>query len=356
MFTRTQSNMTLYSWNCDPTGTPTSSYSPPSLEPGNGTVSNPGHNSTLQNALGGTSGANLVYSNKTFEGHSNVYLRDGVLHKSFMKIAYNPVTNEQVVFGNDWTMNYLSSELQKILMAIPVPMFAAIIEVKSGYVVATSSNQSLVSSDGSTVLSLYDIQDPFIQDFSEYINSLYKPEHNPPSQMGQMEVKLSRGNNIFVDRVIAGSTWKLEMNTLMFGGANYLFLTYLSLDAIEEEVLQMSRTTGFIMLGILIAFLCSGYLFSWVISRQLQLVAKQILLLKQLKFKEVLDKNSGIKQRSFLFELAGLQESFHEMVLVFAQTIKASQSMRALPTVGQSSQGEAPLTRKTSSTWRSQQG
>ncbi|KAJ3076373.1 hypothetical protein HDU99_001356, partial [Rhizoclosmatium hyalinum] len=54
-----------------------------------------------------------------------------------------------------------------------------------------------------------------------------------------------------------------------------------------------------------------------------------------LKFSEVLDREDGVKGRSFIFELADLQQAFFEMATAFAQSLKASMSVRG---VTQSSQ------------------
>ncbi|KAI9340226.1 hypothetical protein BDR26DRAFT_361084 [Obelidium mucronatum] len=335
--------MTQYTWDCDALGNP---QGPPVLtdtDEGDGTVANPGHNNTLYNGPGGQAGSNLDYSNKTFQAFTNVYLWTGALFKSSYHISYNPVTKEQITFGNDWTMSFLAIKLTEILAKIPVPMFATILEVSSGTVVATSSDAKIISDDKKRVFSLFEIRDPFMQDFAGYINSMYPPLNNPPLQLGQIASRLAQmpkksmdlHPRIYVDRVLNGTNWKIEMNTVRFGGGDYLFVTYLNVDAVEADVIQMSLQTGYMMLGIIIAFLMLGTLFATIVSRQLNLVARQIDLLKQLKFGEVLDKDSGIKGRSFVYELAALQESFHEMVTVFAQTIKKSSGLRT----GQSSFG-----------------
>ncbi|ORY41340.1 hypothetical protein BCR33DRAFT_852329 [Rhizoclosmatium globosum] len=307
----TQENMTQYTFN--------------SIS--DGTVNNPGNNNTLWIGPGGMQGSNLNFSDPNSSGYSNIYLFEQKIFVSAYHIAVNRMTNEQVTFGADWTMTFLTKRLTQILATIPYPMFCAIVEPFTGYIVTLSSNASLTSDDQSSILSLNDVQDPFMQDFSSYLNTTYKG-YELVDQL-KAATNLVSVSPLFTSRKLQNANWQLQMQSVLFGKSPYLFLTYLNVDAVEIEVSQVSTRTGYIMLGIILAFLLAGTLFSVTVSSQLNLVRKQIGMLKQLKFHEVLDKESGVKGRSFIHELADLQQSFHEMVQVFASTIKTSQSLRS---------------------------
>ncbi|KAJ3080209.1 hypothetical protein HDU99_008976, partial [Rhizoclosmatium hyalinum] len=101
----------------------------------------------------------------------------------------------------------------------------------------------------------------------------------------------------------------------------------MDVESFQKQVQETSDKTGLAMLGIIVAFVTLGCLFALVITRQLGLVAVQIDMLKNLKFSEVLDKESGVKSRSFVFEL----EAFQEMVAVFAKSLTTSHSLQKGP-------------------------
>ncbi|KAJ3296096.1 hypothetical protein HDU79_007522 [Rhizoclosmatium sp. JEL0117] len=323
----TQDNMTQYTFNCTPEGDPYGSPVLVNTAISDGTVNNPGNNNTLVTGPGGSQGSNLNFSDPNSSGYSNIYLFEQNIFVSAYHIGVNRITNEQVTFGADWTMTFLTKRLTQILSTIPYPMFCAIVEPFTGYIVTLSSNARLISDDQSSILTLYDVQDPFVQDFSLYLNTTYKGQELIDQLEAATNVVLV--SPLFTSRKLQNANWQLQMQSVLFGKSPYLFLTYLNVDAVEIEVSQVSTRTGYIMLGIILAFLLAGTLFSVTVSSQLNLVRKQIGMLKQLKFHEVLDKESGVKGRSFIHELADLQQSFHEMVQVFASTIKTSQSLRS---------------------------
>ncbi|ORY41341.1 hypothetical protein BCR33DRAFT_718956 [Rhizoclosmatium globosum] len=304
----TQNNMTQYTFNCTPEGDPYGSPVMANNLISDGTVNMPGNNNTLQ----------------------TVYV-------SAYHISVNRVTKEQVTFGADWTMAFLTKRLKQVLGTIPYPMFCAIVEPFTGYIVTLSSNASLLTDDQLSILTLNDVQDPFVQDFSSYLNATFKGQGLVDQLMAA--TSLVSVSPRFTSRSLNNANWQLQIQSALFMKSNYLFLTYLNVDAVEVEVSQVSTRTGYIMLGIILTFLLAGTLFAVTVSSQLNLVRKQIGMLKQLKFHEVLDKDSGVKGRSFIHELADLQQSFHEMVKVFASTIKTSQSLRGgQPTTNQTSE------------------
>ncbi|KAJ3064269.1 hypothetical protein HDU99_004517, partial [Rhizoclosmatium hyalinum] len=333
----TQDNMTQYTFNCTPEGDPYGSPVMANNLISDGTVNMPGNNNTLQTGPGGMQGSNLNFSDPNDSAYSNVYVFEKAVYVSAYHISVNRVTKEQVTFGADWTMAFLTKRLKQVLGTIPYPMFCAIVEPFTGYIVTLSSNASLLTDDQLSILTLNDVQDPFVQDFSSYLNATFKGQGLVDQLMAA--TSLVSVSPQFTSRNLNNANWQLQIQSALFMKSNYLFLTYLNVDAVEVEVSQVSTRTGYIMLGIILTFLLAGTLFAVTVSSQLNLVRKQIGMLKQLKFHEVLDKDSGVKGRSFIHELADLQQSFHEMVKVFANTIKNSQSLRGgQPTTNQTSE------------------
>ncbi|KAJ3009938.1 UNVERIFIED_CONTAM: hypothetical protein HDU68_002409 [Siphonaria sp. JEL0065] len=308
---------------------------------GNGTLKNPGNNNTLQNAVGGISGVDLEYAIGPTFGYSNVYLFDGEVYKSAYAYSINPVTQESVVFGNDWTLNFISKAIVSMLKVVVFPMFSAIIECDTGTVVATSSMAQLFVGD--QLLTIQQINDPFLQDFAGMVNGTFswagktRAINDLPSQMRDLYAFIEEyypgSQAAYTDRTINGENWKMALNTYTIIGNKMLFVTYMNTDSVEAELNQLSAKTGYMMIGIISAFVVVGILFTLMITRQLHVVSVQIRLLKDLKFKEVLGVDAEIKNRSFIYELAELQKCFHSMVIVFSELLKSNSSMRQ-PTTG----------------------
>ncbi|ORY42382.1 hypothetical protein BCR33DRAFT_309156 [Rhizoclosmatium globosum] len=203
-----QDNLTYFTFNCDSNGAP---YYPPvaiDYTPGDGTVSNPGNNNTLQNAPGGNSGKGINYFNDSYESFSSVYAQAGILYKSYYAIAVNGVTKEKVVFVNDWTISFLSGQLKSVVDSIPFPMFAGIVEIDTGSVVGTSSNANILSADGSDILELNQINDPFMSDFAQYINDTFQPKGNLTQQLS---VIAHTTQTLHCNRKFDGKNWRLEL-------------------------------------------------------------------------------------------------------------------------------------------------
>ncbi|KAJ3067759.1 hypothetical protein HDU98_009040 [Podochytrium sp. JEL0797] len=114
----------------------------------------------------------------------------------------------------------------------------------------------------------------------------------------------------------------------MGDGHPLLLFQYIDQNAVLSNMQSTSMKTGFIMLGIILLVVGTGTLFALLISRQLRIVGSQISLLKQMKFNQVLGKDGKMQSTSFISELSDVQVLFYEMVVQFANTLKASKSMQ----------------------------
>ncbi|KAJ3060817.1 hypothetical protein HDU98_003227, partial [Podochytrium sp. JEL0797] len=134
--------------------------------------------------------------------------------------------------------------------------------------------------------------------------------------------------NMFLDRTIQGANWKVGLNAFGFQGKEQLIVVYMNTDSVQVQLGKQSTSTGYVITGIIVAFVIVGGLFSILIGRQLGVVSRQIQLLRDLKFKEVLGGGTEVKDRSFIYELAELQKCFYQMVVKFSELIKVSGTLR----------------------------
>ncbi|KAJ3008177.1 UNVERIFIED_CONTAM: hypothetical protein HDU68_003207 [Siphonaria sp. JEL0065] len=306
--------------------------------PGNGTLENPGNNNTLQNAVGGQQAADLQYSVGNTVGYSDVYLWDDIMYKTSFSFAINSVTKESVTFANDWTLSIVDDAIDGMLSAVNFPMFAAIIECKTGFVLSTSSNAVRFDPATNDIYSIEQIDDPFFRDFSSFINSTFLWNghtvsiNSLPSQLFTLYAYVDEYylglTAAFMDRRFNNKNWKVVINTYFVTGNEMLFIAYMDMDSVEAQLEAQSKKTGYMMIGIVSAFVLVGVLFTILITRQLAVVSGQIKLLKDLKFKEVMGGDADIKNRSFIYELAELQKCFYSMVVVFSDLLKNNASMR----------------------------
>ncbi|KAJ3072820.1 hypothetical protein HDU98_002844 [Podochytrium sp. JEL0797] len=338
---REQANETVYTYTCANNGTILRDQQHSvNTSPGNRNLENPGNNHTLSNAVGGTSGANIEYARRNTNGFSKIYFDSGNLFKSSYFFATNKVTNASVTFGNDWNLDFISSQIVQILSVVSFPIFAAVVEVETGYVLGTSSLANLFDPQTGVIFPIQKIADPFFADFSAFVNStfLFGNVNDLPAQLSTIQVYIDTyypGFQIwFIDRQISGANWKLGLNSLQVLNHHLLFIVYMNTDLVETELNSISKTTGYIILGIILAFITVGIAFAALVAFQLNVVSGQILLLKDLKFKEVLGSNAEIKSRSFIYELSELQKCFYNMVITFSGALKGNSNAGQKKTTG----------------------
>ncbi|ORY44081.1 hypothetical protein BCR33DRAFT_717180 [Rhizoclosmatium globosum] len=216
--------------------------------------------------------------------------------------------------GNIRTMNFVSVRLSKIASTIPYPTFSGFLDVTSGKLVASSDPSiNLLTNDGYGILPLGSVNNTFVQDLANYYASSFQSATTIAQILDFVQnMDQSGKEKIYVNRNINGVNWLLELKVMPLLGQRFIFAVFINIDFVQADIKASGEKTGFMMLGIILAFLLLGGLFSWTIASQLGLVAKQIDLLKQLKFSEVLNKEEGVKGRSFIFELANLQQAFFE--------------------------------------------
>ncbi|ORY53471.1 hypothetical protein BCR33DRAFT_710891 [Rhizoclosmatium globosum] len=348
----TQQGTTIYTYLCDAAGNPLGSPILTDSKPGSKTFANPGNNFTLQNAIGGTMGVNLNYTSSGQSGFSKIYISNGVPIKTNYEFSVNEVTGEQVVFANDWTMIFISNQIKQILSITAFPIFAAVIRVANGFVIGSSSDVPIFK--GTKVLPFTQLNDPFFQDFGAFANGTYAYGNinDLPSQLSNIAVYISTyypGTAIwYVTRKINNQNWKLAINTYTVLGQDLLFIVYMNIDSVEVQLSTLSAHTGYYMTGIILAFVLIGIFYSTIISRQLFRVVTQIRLLKDLNFSQV--KGEFEHARSFIYELAELEKTFHAMVKVFADLVKRNSSMQR-PGFGQESASKRSGLNHTSSSF-----
>ncbi|KAJ3063158.1 hypothetical protein HDU98_000985 [Podochytrium sp. JEL0797] len=330
-----QVNMTVYTYPCLPEGEILWGSNASAWDfPGNGSLANPGNNNTLQNAVGGTAGTNLEYALGPVSGDTVPFLYDNNLIKTSYAFSINQVTGEKVVFGNDWSLSKISQQILAICGIVSFPVFAGVVKVNTGTVLATSSDSPLFSLVTQTLYTIDEIQDPFFADFSNFVNStiVLGLVNDLPAQLEIIYTFLDTyykgASNMFEDRVVNGVPWKLALNSFSMSGSSYIILVYMDVASVEAQLGKQSTTTGYVISGIIVAVVLTGFLFSILIGRQLSVVSRQIQLLKDMKFKEVLGGGAEVKDRSFIYELAELQKCFYQMVVKFSEILRVNNSIR----------------------------
>ncbi|ORY38003.1 hypothetical protein BCR33DRAFT_442948 [Rhizoclosmatium globosum] len=318
--------MTLYTFECDPTGTPTRLLVS-NTDAGNGTIANPGNNNTLGNTVGGSVGVDLNYTKDSF-GFTDVYVwANSNIFKSSYYFVTNQVTGEKVTFGNDWTLSFLSNKIRQIISIVSFPIFAAVIECNTGYILGTSSFAPLLLDD--QLLTLPQVNDVYLQDFYAVVSSKFGPVQNLSQSLNNaaqfIHVNFPGTENWFVDRKMGTSNWKVGVNSCTITGKQLLFVIYMNVDSVEEQLNKLSVITGDIMAGIITVFVLIGIGFALVISRQLLAVVTQIKLAQDLKLDDML--NEEHERYSFIFELAELQKAFNGMMFVFKDFLKRNHQM-----------------------------
>ncbi|KAJ3073159.1 hypothetical protein HDU98_002131 [Podochytrium sp. JEL0797] len=337
MFKWQQVNMTVYTYPCLPDGEILWGSNAAAWDfPGNGSLANPGNNNTLQNAVGGTAGTNLEYALGPVSGNTVPFLYDNNLIKTSYAFSINDVTGEQVVFGNDWSLVKISEQIVAICEIVSFPVFAGVVKVNTGTVLATSSSAPLFSIAAQTLFAINEIQDPFFADFSNFVNStiVLGLINDLPNQLDiiytYVRTHYPGSENTFEDRVVDGVPWKLALKAFSMSGSAYLILVYMNVATVEAQLGKQSTTTGYVISGIIVAVVVTGFLFSILIGRQLSVVSRQIQLLKDMKFKEVLGGGTDVKDRSFIYELAELQKCFYQMVVKFGDLLQINSSAQVM--------------------------
>ncbi|KAJ3004674.1 UNVERIFIED_CONTAM: hypothetical protein HDU68_004955, partial [Siphonaria sp. JEL0065] len=354
---RYQINETVYTYLCDSDGKLVGE--PIAVEVGKGTqtFANPGNNYTLQNAMGGISGVDFNFTSTGLQGFGSTEIVDGIVSKATLEFAINSVTGEMATFVNDWPITMISDRMNAILRIADFPISAFAVRCTNGRVTGISSRVPTFS--GNKILILQEVNDPFVQDFSAFVNTTftYGVVNTLTAQLTEISAYINTyypgAANWFVDRRIDGHNWKLALNSNNILGQEYIFAVYMNVDVVELQLSTLSTRTGYMMIGIILTFVLVGIFYSTMISRQLHNVVTQIQLLKDLKFREVLSNQAGVKARSFIYELAELQKCFHGMVVVFSGLLKQNSSF-ARPTLAKESgpNGATPPIFNQTASWR----
>ncbi|KAJ3068572.1 hypothetical protein HDU98_008284 [Podochytrium sp. JEL0797] len=278
-----QENATVSTYACDPSGTILwNELISNRTSVGNGLLANPGNNHTIRNAVGGISVANLEYAKGPTTGVTPPYLQDNQLIKSSLAYSINSVTDHQHH------------------QHCAIPVFAAFV--------------------------INQIQDPFFQDFSVLVNSTFTFGliDDMPAQLEiiyQYVNYYSGIANMFLTRHIHDANWKLAMNPFNMLGQQFPMIVYMNTDSVEVRLGKQSTYTGYVIAGIIVAFVI-------------------IALLRDFKFTKILGGRDDFKDRSFIYELAELQKCFYQMVVKFSDLLKSSnnmQNMGSLMPVGRAS-------------------
>ncbi|KAJ3209720.1 hypothetical protein HDU67_005978 [Dinochytrium kinnereticum] len=250
-------------------------------------------------------------------------IKPGVYVRSFSS-STNNVTLETAVVGCEWPLEPMGFRVNTILDKFQYTMFATVIEIDTGSVLLTSDNSTLVSSNN--VITLNELQNPFLKDFSGWVSSKYHGSDVRDRARSLNEDLLRIDGDITATRSVNHETFFMRASRIGLSQFNFksswVVVIYISLDDINSQLRGAYQKTEVIVFSIMGGVVFMGTLFAFLMSRQIKLVVRQIITLKDLRFNEVLTQERSMKRTSFVLELADLQHSFCEMVLTFADHIK----------------------------------
>ncbi|KAJ1536471.1 hypothetical protein HK405_015212, partial [Cladochytrium tenue] len=108
----------------------------------------------------------------------------------------------------------------------------------------------------------------------------------------------------------------------------WLSVQYLSTTPILADIRATASRVQAIVLSVVAVAVAAGTAVSFVLARQIRLVSQQLAALRDMRFREVMDRErGGVRSRSFVLELYDLQVSFFEMVARFAEQVRASRTL-----------------------------
>ncbi|KAJ3097097.1 hypothetical protein HK100_005433 [Physocladia obscura] len=297
--------------------------------PGNGTIYDAGNNGTLEFEYNfGAPGGRVNFSDLSTHFFLSIYAWQKSAYKTAVALAYNHVTKEEILVGNDWTVTQVGTMLQNILSQIPYPMFVVALEAQTGYLIGTSDGASVLNAAQDGIIKVTESNGVFLLDLCSYINATF-PNLLLSDQLNQISRIINATQlPIMFNRQINGAQYavRLDLAPIVWDEA-WLTAQYLNMDSVKQNLNKSSKTTEIVILSIIVVAISVGSLFAYVIARQLNLVSTQINKLKHMRFLEVLEKEKGFQNASFVRELAHLQISLHEMVSIFATTLKTSNSL-----------------------------
>ncbi|KAJ3102749.1 hypothetical protein HDU97_000288 [Phlyctochytrium planicorne] len=327
-----QTNYTIFTSYLD-AATNTWISKPDWTDPGNGTYENPGTNGTLQYESDHDYRYNVNFSDLSTFKIGTVYKWSADVYKTAISIVKNPVTQEVVLVGNDWTLGFIGEKFKEVLSTIEYSMFMAAIEISTGRLIATS-NSSLQLSISDGVLSYDKAEDSYLMDFVSWIRdeSIFQFSPTPKASIQDIAKSLSNTTEpIVLTRYINSTTFSLRLDLIPVpfdSDQNWLAVQYMDLDAVSAPLRQASKLTEVSIFTIMGAVVIVSTIFAFTVARQIEIVVRQILTLKDFRFQEVLNREKGVKITSFVLELADLQQSFFDLVLTFAAKIRMNRFLQ----------------------------
>ncbi|KAI8846989.1 hypothetical protein BC829DRAFT_397275 [Chytridium lagenaria] len=283
---------------------------------GDGTHVNPGTNGTLMYESTEDYRYGMNFSDHDTVKIGMVYPWNRDVYKTCVSVVKNPVTDEVILLGNDWTLTFLGRKIREVLNPIGYQMFMAAIEMSTGRLIATSDNSLRLASpdpDKPGVLSYYEAKNVYLEDFRNWVmnESSFSVRSNPTESIKRIVASLNASRvPLLVGRTLNSTYFSLRLGLVAvpFDPDNYWLAA--------SKLTEVSIFT--IMGGVVIV----STIFAFTVARQIEIVVRQILTLKDLRFQEVLNREKGVKITSFVLELSDLQHSFFELVLTFASKIR----------------------------------
>ncbi|KAI9350593.1 hypothetical protein DFJ73DRAFT_831981 [Zopfochytrium polystomum] len=296
-----QFNHTLLTYTCDDDGNTIAIKD--ILTSQDETYDNPGTNGTLLYGGNSVFGYNMNFSDFDFHRMGGVYLYLGDVAKTAVAIAYNPTLGEETIVGSDWEMDTVRQQVLKQFAQQPDLAFVAAMEALTGRIVASStgaefSNKtrtSLSSSSNFTTPTFDSLDEPFFEDLTNKLLSLF-PEAKGSTYLADTlfdKLMSTYGTNgtLSYSTNVGGRSYLARVDlTEVLWDEPWVVVQYLDVDRVLATVNRASTTAEILILSVVAVAVLLGTVFAVLVARQIQMVAKSISKLRDVGFTEALVK------------------------------------------------------------------
>ncbi|KAJ3296858.1 hypothetical protein HK104_001100 [Borealophlyctis nickersoniae] len=250
------------------------------------------------------------------------------------------------VQGSDFTLDFVHDLLAKLASAIPYNGYLYAIEL------GETSDVMLGASLNSTLYDIYERDSDAIAtraftlpEFAanssswESLKILHDHllENNPNGSLLQYFAQQDRPK--ILEFHLSDGIYLVQMTEVISLNLHWGIIHFVRRDDILDELTKSNRKIIGIVAGVVTAGVVASAVFSYFLARALHKITRDLVLLSDFQFKDVLQKDlgkgSGMARPNFsrIAELWQIQRAFHKMVIAFAEAVSQKKFLdRATPT------------------------
>ncbi|KAI8850715.1 hypothetical protein BC829DRAFT_388703 [Chytridium lagenaria] len=216
----------------------------------------------------------------------------------------------KIIVGTDITNESFQNKLMDALSSIKFPFVIAVIDVLTGYIIATTvPTLSLVNPAG-TIKRYNETTVPYFEDFSLMLSSTYG------------------GNITNLWRAAAEATGTLPFRSSLMSYSGtvkdlhrdqnmthpWMIVSYVNEDAVNQAYLSADKWTQSTIFLVMLVLLIVGSMFFIAFTLGLQRVVNHLKMVRDLRFKDLESPRKSLGKASVVRELDVLQNAFIEML------------------------------------------